>query len=527
MLRHSFVDYFGFLAVKLAETRNNTTYAAFTNTQNYSYDALNRLKQADEKPFGYTQGQCDQNPAQCWKQTFTYDRFGNRNFDIANGNTTTIPLGCATTVCNPQVDPATNKLVGYVFDNAGNTKTDANGQTFIYDGENKQVQVSNASGIVGQYFYDGDGKRVKKVVPATGETTVFVYDASGKMVAEYSTVISSAPQVSYLTSDHLGSPRINTDQNGVVIARHDYLPFGEEIARPSYGADSTRQKFTAYERDTESELDFAQARFYNKTHGRFTSVDPYNIIFAAEDAEKEKEGKGQKLFNDYISQPQNWNRYAYVWNNPLRNTDPDGEKVYVVLYTTGNSEGDDEFRRAAETQAENIRNDGQFNAKKDTVLLVGVRTKEDAQNAFDKAAGMEKDFGKVQQVQIFSHAGQAGPVFHPSGTGNEANGVQWTNQEVNNLKINWDSGGKAYFSGCNTANFAQTFANAQNVTAFGYDRYAYFSSSPNSRSGSSSSGPLYLIAADGYSNSIWGAVKNTVGAGSVYPMVRKDPSKRR
>ena len=46
--------------------------------------------------------------------------------------------------------------------------------------------------------------------------TIFVYDASGKMVAEYSTIVESqsAAKVSYLTTDHLGSPRILTDANG-------------------------------------------------------------------------------------------------------------------------------------------------------------------------------------------------------------------------------------------------------------------------------------------------------------------------
>jgi YD repeat-containing protein len=208
----------------------------FTAIQTYTYDSLNRLKDAKEM-IGTTQ---------TWKQTFLYDRYGNRRFDTANNNTTTLPTNCAVAVCNPQIDPTTNRLIGSQFDASGNTKIDANGQTFTYDAENKQVQVSNSSGIVGQYFYDGDGKRVKKIVPSTGETTIFVYDASGKMVAEYSTAVASTSEakVSYLTSDHLGSPRINTDQNGQVIARHDYQPFGEEIQRASYGADSTRQKFT-------------------------------------------------------------------------------------------------------------------------------------------------------------------------------------------------------------------------------------------------------------------------------------------
>ncbi|RMG01679.1 MAG: RHS repeat-associated core domain-containing protein, partial [Acidobacteria bacterium] len=262
---------------------------------------------------------------------------------------------------------------------------------------------------------------------------IFVYNLTGRLIAEYSTVIepTETAKTSYLTMDHFGTPRINTDANGNVTARHDYHPFGEEIgtlpalpgspqprtATLGYQSDSVRRKFTGYERDNESNLDFAQARYFGSSLGRFTSPDPYNIIFEKEDAEKEKEGKGEKLFNGYISQPQNWNRYAYVWNNPLRNTDPDGEKVYVVLYTTGNSHGDNMFRRAAETQAENIKKDGRFDPKKDTVLVVGVKTKADVQAAFDRAAGMEKDYGKIQQVHIFSHAGKDGPVFHNAQTG--------------------------------------------------------------------------------------------------------------
>ncbi len=64
-------------------------------------------------------------------------------------------------------------------------------------------------------------RRVKKVV-ASGETTVFVDDASGQLVAEYSTVVAPATEakVGYLTTDHLGSPRIITNQKGAVYTRN-------------------------------------------------------------------------------------------------------------------------------------------------------------------------------------------------------------------------------------------------------------------------------------------------------------------
>lgn len=160
---------------------------------------------------------------------------------------------------------------------------------------------------MGEYAYNGDGQRIKKVVPSTGETTIFVYDASNKLVAEYSTVVEppATAKTSYLTNDHLGSPRITTDALGQVISRRDFMPFGEEIPRAGYGADSVRQKFTGYERDNEINLDFAQARYYNNQHARFTTMDP--LLTSA------KSGN-----------PQTWNRFIYVINNPIRYTDPTG-----------------------------------------------------------------------------------------------------------------------------------------------------------------------------------------------------------
>src|SRR5207247_3058326 len=102
-------------------------------------------------------------------------------------------------------------------------------RTFVFNGDNKQTTVKDANGNdIGRYYYDGEGKRIKKVVPSTGETTIFVY-SSGKLVAEYSTQLASNPSINYTTTDHLGSPRIITDELGQVKSRRDFMPFGEEL----------------------------------------------------------------------------------------------------------------------------------------------------------------------------------------------------------------------------------------------------------------------------------------------------------
>ena len=77
---------------------------------------------------------------------------------------------------------------------------------------------------------------------SSSESTIIVYDASGKQIAEYSTVVANSTdaKVNYLTADHLGSPRIDIDANGTITARHDYHPFGEKITL-NVGARSTAE----------------------------------------------------------------------------------------------------------------------------------------------------------------------------------------------------------------------------------------------------------------------------------------------
>ncbi len=207
-------------------------------------------------------------------------------------------------------DQNNDQINEYDFDANGNLIKDATGKQFLYDAENHQKQVKDANNvIIGEYLYDGEGKRVKKI--SSTEITVFVYNGGGTLVAEYSTAIAQTPQVSYLTADHLGSARVITNQNGAVTTRKDYMAFGDEASSAqrttnlNYDSSETRKGYTGYEKDSESGLEFAQARYYNSTHGRFTSVDPLTASAS-------------------IKNPQTFNRYSYVLNNPINLVDPSG-----------------------------------------------------------------------------------------------------------------------------------------------------------------------------------------------------------
>ena len=117
--------------------------------------------------------------------------------------------------------------------------------------------------------------------------------------------LAQTEEVRYFHSDAIGSMRLVTDENGQVIESYDYLPFGEPY--PSSTSTETR-RFGGKERDSETGFDYFGARYYSSGNGRFTTVDPLLDVAGA------------------IVNPQRWNRYAYVSNNPLRSVDPDGRQ---------------------------------------------------------------------------------------------------------------------------------------------------------------------------------------------------------
>jgi RHS repeat-associated protein len=117
-------------------------------------------------------------------------------------------------------------------------------------------------------------------------------------------VIASGAQaqevVEYYGTDALGSVRVVFDASGAIVARADYLPYGEEVTA---AGPMPAEHFTGQARDAEAGMDYFHARQYQPRTGRFNAVDP---VFAG------------------LLDPQYWNRYSYVGNNPLSWADPTG-----------------------------------------------------------------------------------------------------------------------------------------------------------------------------------------------------------
>jgi RHS repeat-associated protein len=191
---------------------------------------------------------------------------------------------------------------------------------YTYDAEGNVTAVD--SGATGSYVYDALNHRVRTAASSTA--TEFVFNASGQRVSEWDGNTHAqlkgkyywgSQPVAYYTpggaahfehQDWLGTERKRTAYNAIEESTATSLPFGD--AQSSSGADGDASHFAMLDSDSESGTDHAQFRQYSTTQGRWLSPDPYS---------------GSYDFRN----PQSFNRYTYVLNNPLSMNDPSGLKT--------------------------------------------------------------------------------------------------------------------------------------------------------------------------------------------------------
>jgi RHS repeat-associated protein len=234
-----------------------------------------------------------------WSQKFSYpDAFGNitksgtSSFQATyNGNNQISNMGFVYDLNGNITNDGTNAYTYSVY----NRPVTAGGLNATYDAFNRLVEAGSK-----QLVYAPDGY---KFAYMNGQTLQkYVVQLTAGVQAVYTATTPAAPAY-WLHSDWLGSTRLSSSPGQTVLADQAYAPFGEGYATYFHGGTND---FTAQTQDVTSGIYDFLFRQYSPTQGRWQTPDPAGT--AAVD----------------ITNPQTWNRYAYVGNNPLSNIDPQG-----------------------------------------------------------------------------------------------------------------------------------------------------------------------------------------------------------
>jgi RHS repeat-associated protein len=283
-------------------TGSGTCYSNSSGSLGYGYDDLERLIEFD----------CGSGN---WGQEFSYDQYDNLSKAVLSGRT--------GTTWNPGYSSTTNHCNGCSYDSNGDVTADGNdvygwnefsklkwtaasgtptcgssGKCASYDAFGRLVEESNGSTWTEQWITQAG------IVYMSGTTpSVAQWSAPG---GGTETIGGNSGYFDYLHKDWLGNSRIVSNSASHAITRDQaFTPYGETYS--VFGASGSQYNIFA----GTTEMFDAGVMWDTPNRelsyvGRWLSPDP----------------AGQGAFDP--SNSQNWNRYAYVLNNPLSAIDPAG-----------------------------------------------------------------------------------------------------------------------------------------------------------------------------------------------------------
>jgi len=307
----------------------------------YSYDPAGNVIAIDSQAFLYdTNGRLKEATVMApdlsmVTQSYTYDVYGNVLTMTRPGVTQTLTADSMNHLTNTGAvydagnlnewkPPGTSTTYKYGWDALGNLQSirlasqaaaDPPAVAYLYTASDERISSFDVPNLTSQWVIRDLGGQALTVFLDNQSTWSWTRDY---FYRDGAVLASAMPTVlQHYTVDHLGSPRLITDDLKRQIAAQTFLPFGEEL-QATFANGASIKKFTSHERDSDvgltgTNLDYMHARYYNGLTGRFMSIDP--VL----DAEKA------------VTEPQRWNRYTYVVNNPLRYTDADGRKVSITI----------------------------------------------------------------------------------------------------------------------------------------------------------------------------------------------------
>lgn len=305
------------------------------NSFSFSYDNLDRLTQANGGAVNYS---------------YNYNSIGN----ILSNEGTNYYYGT-----KPHAVINTSKGFSAQYDANGNM-VNRNSEQMVYDDDNQITNWKSADGLTQvQYKYNYSGQRVKKdssqqyyeePIPVIAGSEGGVTQTAIKLDTSFRTsynfvqtspLITSSPnlktvkhknlyvsddyeirdgmvtkyiilngqklvsitgsQKKYYHLDYLGSTKLVTDSVGQTLEKIYFKPFG--ATKQDTSSSITPYKYTGKELDSENNLYYYGARYYDANLGRFITADSIIPSFG---------------------NPQSLNRYSYVVNNPYKYVDPSG-----------------------------------------------------------------------------------------------------------------------------------------------------------------------------------------------------------
>lgn len=233
---------------------------------------------------------------------------------------------------------ANGELSGVTYDANGNP-TSANGNTDVFDFENRLIRRTKPDGTVIDFIYDANGQRVEKRKTGTQPIGYLIdtQSPSGwpQCVAEVQwqpatanweprTTYTYGPQgpISQWTAtqgehhfllDAHGNVRALTDAPGNIVAAKDYDAYGLPLAMSAPNAPKSDLGYNGEYFDADLGMIYLRARWYDPSTGRFHTRDPY-----------------QGSFED----PMSMQAYLFAHGDPESMLDPSGNFSLVEQLTT-------------------------------------------------------------------------------------------------------------------------------------------------------------------------------------------------
>lgn len=306
-------------------------YQSWTDTYAYN-DSLQQ--QLTDVQVHYEQSMGGISLNENWTHRFSYNHLGNRlsssitlagSFDDQLPRTGTTQYQYNDSARPHRLSSTTGNLVRrYQYDGNGNVLNDGS-KIFEYNAHNKLGRVTNGTNRT-RFEYSPDRTRYLRVDTQGNQTTETLYVGAGyeRVTTEdggttvthkyhvygialiIQTEGANTEETHALIIDYQESLLAITDEDGEISQRFRYTPYGEQVEVSAGLASSsflTTQGYTSHEHIESMDLIHMGGRIYDPLIGRMLQTD---IVTQAPD------------------QILSYNRYAYVWNNPMNMVDPSG-----------------------------------------------------------------------------------------------------------------------------------------------------------------------------------------------------------